>query len=250
MSLNIIEDVENKIESLLFFSKEPLEISELCRFYKLNNDEMMVILESLKNRRLQSGINIRIKNEKISLVTNPFYGEDIKNFFFPDQKPKKITSSALMTLAIIAYRGPVTKATIEKIRDRSVETTLSNLLEKNLIYISGKQKSIGNPNLYDVTDDFYAYLGVSGKNELPKIEDITNSLKYIEKIDENKEKIKNNENTDEKDRKFAENKINSIEETENINNLLNENLGKMKNLDDFEKYDDYYEYDSFDDYDE
>lgn len=185
MSLNVAEDLENKIESLLFFSKDPIGIEELCKFYKLSNEEMVSILESLKNKRLNSGINVRIKNETVSLVTNPFYGEDIKNFFFPDQKSKKITSSALMTLAIIAYKGPVTKASIEKIRGRSVDGTVSNLLEKNLIYIKGKQKSIGSPNLYDVTEEFYAYLGINGREELPKIENISSALKYSDKLKNN-----------------------------------------------------------------
>ena len=71
------------------------------------------------------------------------------------------------TLAIIAYKGPITKGEIEQIKGVSVEKTMANLLEKNLIYISGKKKAIGTPNLYEVTEDFYSYLNITEKSELP-----------------------------------------------------------------------------------
>lgn len=74
------------------------------------------------------------------------------------------------TLAIIAYKGPITKTEIEQIRGVNVEKTMTNLLEKNLIYISGKKKTIGTPNLYEVTEDFYSYLNINGKEELPGFE--------------------------------------------------------------------------------
>ena len=71
------------------------------------------------------------------------------------------------TLAIIAYKGPITKTEIENIRGVSVEKSISNLMEKNLIYISGKRKSIGTPNEYQVTEDFYSYLNIDNKKDLP-----------------------------------------------------------------------------------
>ena len=85
----------------------------------------------------------------------------------PELKIKKLTKPTMETLAIIAYKGPVTKGEIEQIKGVSVEKTIANLLEKNLIYISGKKKAIGTPNLYEVTEDFYSYLNISEKSELP-----------------------------------------------------------------------------------
>ena len=104
------------------------------------------------------------------LVSNPLYGEDVKRFFNPEMKIKKLTRSTMETLAIIAYKGPITKTEIEQIRGVNVEKTMTNLLEKNLIYISGKKKTIGTPNLYEVTEDFYSYLNINGKEELPGFE--------------------------------------------------------------------------------
>lgn len=165
-----IQNMEERIETLIFLSKEKLSVEELARFYKTDREKMMEIVTSLKEKRKKSGINIRIENDIVSLVSNPLYGEDVKKFFNPEMKIKKLTKSAMETLAIIAYKGPVTKGEIESIRGVGVEKTMSNLLEKNLVFISGRKKSIGTPNLYQVTEDFYSYLNVSGKDELPGYE--------------------------------------------------------------------------------
>ena len=86
-------------------------------------------------------------------------------------KIKKLSKSTMETLAIIAYKGPITKGEIEVIRGVSAEKAISNLLEKNLIYISGKKKSIGTPNIYNVTEDFYSYLNIDKEENLPGYEE-------------------------------------------------------------------------------
>ena len=161
------ENVANRMETLIFLSKEPLMIEELAKFYNLSLKETEEILLTLKKKRKKSGINIRIENGAVFLVSNPLYGEDVKKFFNPELKIKKLTKPTMETLAIIAYKGPITKGEIEQIKGVSVEKTMANLLEKNLIYISGKKKAIGTPNLYEVTEDFYSYLNITEKSELP-----------------------------------------------------------------------------------
>lgn len=168
--MSIIQNIEEKIETLIFLSKEELSVEELSKFYEIDKEKMMEHILRLKENRKVSGINIKIENDIVTLVSNPLYGEDVKKFFNPEMKIKKLTKSAMETLAIIAYKGPITKGEIESIRGVGVEKTMSNLLEKNLIFISGKRKSIGTPNLYQVTEDFYSYLSVSGKDELPGYE--------------------------------------------------------------------------------
>ena len=151
-----IENIENKMATLIFLSKDPLIVEELAKFYGLSLDETQEILSMLKEKRKESGINIRIENGAVFLVSNPLYGEDVKKFFNPELKIKKLTKPTMETLAIIAYKGPVTKGEIEQIKGVSVEKT-----------ISGKKKAIGTPNLYEVTEDFYSYLNISEKSELP-----------------------------------------------------------------------------------
>ena len=192
--MDIIQNMEERIETLIFLSKDELSIEELAKFYDMEKENMMELLLNLKEKRKISGINIKIENGIVALVSNPLYGEDVRRFFNPEMKMKKLTKSAMETLAIIAYKGPITKGEIESIRGVSVEKTMANLLEKNLVFVSGKRKSIGTPNLYQVTEDFYSYLNVEGKGELPgyeQFEKIELSYRTVEEEnDENVEELK------------------------------------------------------------
>ena len=174
--------LSERVETLVFLSKDMLSIEELAKFFEVNNDEMKEIVLKLKEDRKETGINIKIENNIVSLVSNPLFGEDVKNFFNPEMKLKKLSKSTMETLAIIAYKGPITKGEIEKIRGVGVEKVMSNLLEKNLVYISGKKKSIGTPNLYEVTEDFYSYLNIKNKDELPGYEQFE-KIKLVNKLE-------------------------------------------------------------------
>lgn len=184
------EDLGNRIEALIFLSKEPISFNELAKFYGMEKAEVEKVLKALKEKRKETGINIKIENEVVYLVSNSLYGKDVKRFFNPELKIKKLTKATMETLAIIAYKGPVTKSEIEQIKGVSVEKTISNLLEKNLIYISGKRKAIGTPNVFEVTEDFFSYLNVKNRDELPgyeqfrEIELLENKIEVEEKKDE------------------------------------------------------------------
>ena len=164
-------DLKNKIEALIFLSKEPLSIDELSKYFKLEKQQIEEAVNELREDKRNTGINLKIDKEILSFVTNPSCGEEIKNFFHPEMKIKKLSKSAMETLAIIAYKGPITKGEIEVIRGVSAEKAIGNLLEKNLIYISGKKKSIGTPNIYNVTEDFYSYLNIDKEENLPGYEE-------------------------------------------------------------------------------
>ena len=164
-------DLKNKIEALIFLSKEPLSIDELSKYFKLEKQQIEEAVNELREDKRNTGINLKIDKEILSFVTNPSCGEEIKNFFHPEMKIKKLSKSTMETLAIIAYKGPITKGEIEVIRGVSAEKAISNLLEKNLIYISGKKKSIGTPNIYNVTEDFYSYLNIDKEENLPGYEE-------------------------------------------------------------------------------
>ena len=181
-----------RLETIIFLSKDPLSVEELSKFFNIDCTEMKTSILKLKENRRETGINIKIENDFVSLVSNPLFGEDVKNFFNPEMKLKKLSKSTMETLAIIAYKGPITKGEIEKIRGVGVKKVMSNLLEKNLIYISGKKKSIGTPNLYEVTEDFYSYLNIQKKDELPgyeQFEKIELVNKMENEINENSESL-------------------------------------------------------------
>ena len=160
-------DLKNKIEAIIFLSKEPLTIDELIKHFKLEREKIEEAVNELKEDKKSTGIDLKFDKDILSFVSNPICGEEIKNFFNPELKIKKLSKSTMETLAIIAYKGPITKSEIELIRGVSAEKAVGNLLEKNLIYISGKKKSIGTPNLYCVTEDFYSYLNIDASESLP-----------------------------------------------------------------------------------
>ena len=202
-NINKFNNIEEKLEAIIFLSKEMITIKELAQFYGMENFEMEEVLNNLRENRKNTGINLKIENGIVCLVSNPLFGSDVKRFFNPEMKLKKLSRSAMETLAIIAYKGPITKAEIEQIRSVGVDKTMSNLLERKLIYISGRKKTAGTPNLYEVTDDFYSYLNIHGKQELPGNE----QFQKIELLYKEDEKAEN------EDSKEGE-KLNSEEDSE------------------------------------
>ena len=185
-----ISEIEEKVEAIIFLAKEMVTVQELAQFYAMENFEMEEVLHSLREKRKNTGINLKIENGGVFLVSNPLFGFDVKRFFNPEMKLKKLSRSAMETLAIIAYKGPITRTEIEQIRGVNVEKAMANLLEKNLVYISGKRKTIGTPNLYQVTDDFYSYLGIKGKDEMPGYEQFREiQMLEDEEREENEEEI-------------------------------------------------------------
>ena len=135
------ENIENKMETLIFLSKEPITVEELAKFYSLSLDETNEILSTLKEKRKESGINIRIENGAVFLVSNPLYGEDVKKFFNPELKIKKLTKPTMETLAIIAYKGPVTKGEIEQIKGVSVENYGKFIGKKSYLHLRKKESN-------------------------------------------------------------------------------------------------------------
>ncbi|MFZ1248542.1 MAG: SMC-Scp complex subunit ScpB, partial [Leptotrichiaceae bacterium] len=102
-------ELESRIEAIIFLSKEKISVDELVNHFKMDKQKMIEKIEKLIEMRKVTGINIRLENELISLVSNPLCGEDVRKFFNPELKIKKLTKSTMETLAIIAYKGPITK---------------------------------------------------------------------------------------------------------------------------------------------
>ena len=102
-------ELENRIETIIFLSKEKLSVDELANHFKIDKQKMIETIERLIEMRKGTGINIRLEAELVSLVSNPLYGEDVRNFFNPELKIKKLTKSTMETLAIFAYKVHITK---------------------------------------------------------------------------------------------------------------------------------------------
>lgn len=104
-------------------------------------------------------------------LTKPAYQSSI-GIYLKQQSKKRLSTSALETLSIIAYKQPVTKAEIEQIRGVNCDYSVQKLLEKNLVEIRGKAETIGRPLIYGTSEKFMDYFGINELSELPTPKDI------------------------------------------------------------------------------
>ena len=158
--------MKEDIEALVFLSKEIINVKDLSTFFSVSIEEINKIVDELVKDYSNRGINFVVEDGNLLIRTNPLNGETIKNYFMPELKIRKLSKSSLEVLTIVAFKGPITKTEIEEIRNTGVEHIMPVLLEKKLIKVVGKKKALGNPNLYEVTDDFYGYVGLKDRDEL------------------------------------------------------------------------------------
>lgn len=162
--------MKDELESILFLGGDENKIKDLAKFFLVSLEDMLKILEELKEDRKDSGICVEMNADLVYLVTNPKNGEVIHQYFEQEVKPRKLSAAAMETLSIIAYRQPITKREIEKIRGVGVDHIVQTLEERNLIRVCGHRDSIGRPKLYEVSNKFLGYMGISSLEELPEYE--------------------------------------------------------------------------------
>lgn len=168
--------IKEQIESILLLGGDEIKIKDLSKFFSISIDKILEILEELRMERIHTGINLEIHEELVYFITNPQCGDIINMYFKQDAKPKKLSNAALETLSIIAYRQPVTKSEIEQVRGVSTDRVIQTLEERKFVRICGKRESIGRPNLYEITNKFLGYLGVTSVEELPNYSEIKEKL--------------------------------------------------------------------------
>ena len=111
-------------------------------------------------------------------LTKPAYQSSI-SILLKQQSKKRLSTSAMETLSIIAYKQPISKTEIENIRGVNCDYAVQKLLDKQLIEITGKAESIGRPMLYGTTPKFMEYFGISELNELPIPKEVNNEVNTI-----------------------------------------------------------------------
>lgn len=163
------------IESLLFVSERPLTIEQARNVLdNLEASEIRKILDELKSEYEQANRGIRITEIAggFQMVTPLEFAPFLKKLF-KVRKVQSLSRPALETLAIIAYKQPVTKLQIQSLRNVNVDGVIKNLLEKNLIRITGRKKVPGRPYVFGTTRQFLEYFGLKSLDELPKMEEFS-----------------------------------------------------------------------------
>jgi segregation and condensation protein B len=169
-----VEEVNHSalLEGLIFASGEPLGIARLKSATDLSEAELKDLLESIamKFDLEDSGIRLVQVAGKYQFRTRPEFAPYIREL--KTARPRKLTPAALETLAIVAYRQPIVKSDVEKIRGVDATPTLKTLLERRLIRIVGHQASVGQPALYGTTDEFLRIFSLRSLAELPTLRDL------------------------------------------------------------------------------
>jgi segregation and condensation protein B len=171
------------IEALLFAAQKPLTARDLLaaikgaggedelmpnEFAKTTEAQVAAALEQLKIEYGQQGRAFQLaeKAEGWQLVSDPAYAPWVRQLF-PAVKPARLTPPSLETLAIIAYRQPITRADVEAVRGVAVDGVLQSLMERGLVKIGGRAEVPGRPLLYETTQFFLEHFGLRDLDELP-----------------------------------------------------------------------------------
>jgi len=182
------------IESLLIATEEPLKTNKLAELIRgfvaderealeadkqslpedylaleaTSSSEIEAAIEALNQSYKETGRSFRIRPRKKGwqIYTEPEFAPFIDQLN-PDSKPKRLSATALETLAIIAYRQPITKASIEAVRGVSADSMVQKLVELELIRPAGKADLPGKPMLFETTDQFFDHFGIDSIDELP-----------------------------------------------------------------------------------
>ena len=163
-------DIKTCVEGILFISEKPVtiyEISKVLNYEKKVIQETINLLEDeyIKNNR---GFVIRKIGNGYRMYSNPSLKNILKDFVNTSQKIH-ITQAALETLAIIAYKQPVTRQQIAEIRGVKTDSIVINLVNKGLVREAGKMKIQGNPILYRTTSKFLEIIGLKSLDQLPEL---------------------------------------------------------------------------------
>jgi len=164
-----IHELSHVIEAILFVAGEPVDVREMQRALEATEDETRQAIDALESdydyhRR---GICLKRFGSHIQLSTRAEYAPYVERLLQPIQK-QSLSQSAMETLAVVAYRQPVTRLEIEAVRGVKCDYSVQSLVHKGLIEEVGRKEALGRPILYGTTDTFLSHFGLRSLEELPK----------------------------------------------------------------------------------
>ncbi len=170
------EESKKIVEALLFVSDKPVSIETLTDVVKdIEPAEVRAVIEGLNTEYASSGRSFQINEIAggFQMLTDPIYSRWISTLY--KKGPDKLSGPSLETLAIIAYRQPITRSDIEAIRGVNVDGVLHTLEERKFIKTKGRLDAPGRPILYGTTGEFLQHFGLRSLEELPKLKEFQES---------------------------------------------------------------------------
>ncbi len=180
------KNLKEIIKATLFVAGEGIQLSAFSTLENCDIKEVKKAVEELKKELSEdNGIHIIEYKDKIQLCSNPAYSSYISEILNPIRE-KALTKAALETLAIIAYKQPVTKLDIEEIRGVNCDYTVQLLTEHKMIEVVGRKDAVGKPLLFGTTDEFLKRFDLKDIDELPNYEELLDRIALIKTEDEDK----------------------------------------------------------------
>ncbi len=169
------QQLRSVIEVLLLVSDRPLSVAKIQEVLEgLPRKKIEETLEHIRKHFEENGFPFQVREvaNGYLLSTLPEYALWVRKFYAPKLKTSKLSQAALETLAVIAYRQPITRAEVEAIRGVNIDSTLRTLLDKRLVEIVGYKEVIGKPATYGTTSEFLLQFGLKALSDLPSIEEL------------------------------------------------------------------------------
>jgi segregation and condensation protein B len=170
-----LDDVQLRavLEAVIYVSEEPLTLAQLSASLQQPAAQIQALLEQLVAEFDQPGHGVSIREVAggYKMATKPEHHEAVRNFVKSLQPPLKLSLPALETLAVIAYKEPVTAPEIMEIRGVQGAGVLKTLLDRKLIAVAGRKNVIGKPILYKTTKEFLIQFGLKDLTELPSLKE-------------------------------------------------------------------------------
>jgi segregation and condensation protein B len=178
--------LQNHIEALIFCSPTPIKVADIkaCLTEMFGADvpeeDITNAITRLEEKFNQDEYSFQVfkAGGGYQFLTKPAYQTSI-SILLKQQSKKRLSTSAMETLSIIAYRQPISRTEIENIRGVNCDYAVQKLLDKGLIEITGKAESVGRPMLYGTTPKFMEYFGINDIHELPVPKDFTGEVNVI-----------------------------------------------------------------------
>jgi len=173
-----VEKLHLHIESLIFAAEQPVKLIEIIECLEasfettIGEEDLLEAIEKIRNRfeSDEYSFGLNLINGGYCFLTKGAY-HNVVGQFLKQHTRKMLSKAALETLAIIAYKQPVTKAEIESIRGVNCDYTIQKLLDKELVSIHGRSEGPGRPLLYATSERFMDYFGLKDMTDLPKLKD-------------------------------------------------------------------------------
>lgn len=174
-----LKEIAKIIEGVLFVSGEGVSIEEFKTRFEMNDREFNKCLDILKEKYNQeSGVNVITYKNKVQLCSNPAIADAIAEILNPIRE-RSLTKAAMETVAIVAYKQPVTRIDIENIRGVNCDYAIQLLLSNNLIEVVGRKDTIGKPVLFGTTDNFLKRFELNSIDELPNYNELLDRIRVI-----------------------------------------------------------------------